>query len=87
MGLGKWLNDLIGNGPALQPIPVRALTQQQLMAQRQQLMERAMTPERQERIGQAFQAQAARQQIDRQLRDTLGAMNLTDVMRSKMGEK
>lgn len=87
MSFGKWLTDLIGGGPVQQPIPVRAVTQQQLMAQTRQMAARTLTPERQERIAQAFQAQAARQQIDRQMRDVPGAQNMTDVMRRMMGEK
>lgn len=87
MSFGKWLTDLITGGPALQPVPVRAFTQQQLMEQRAKLATRTLTPERAERIAQAFEAQAARQQIDRQLRDVPGAQNMTDVMRRMMGDK
>ena len=87
MSIGKWLIDLICGAPAPQMIPVRAVTQQQLMAQRQQLAARTLTPERQERIAQAFEAEAAKQRIDRQLRDAGGAQNMTDVMRRMMGGK
>lgn len=87
MSFGKWLTDLISGGPAPQPVPLRAFTQQQLMAKRAELAARTLTPERQERIAQAFEAQAAKQQIDRQLRDTPGTQNMTDVMRRMMGDK
>lgn len=87
MTLGKWLMDMIGGEPAMEPIPVREITQQQLMAQRRQLAAKTLTPERQERLAQAFEAQAARQKIDRHLRDTAGRQNLTDSLRRMMGEK
>jgi hypothetical protein len=87
MSFGKWLTEMIVGAPAPQPIPVRAFTQQQLMAKRAELAARTLTPERQERIAQAFEAQAARQQIDRQLRDVPGTQNATDVMRRMMGGK
>lgn len=87
MSIGKWLTDLIGGAPAPQMIPVRALTQAQLMQQRAQIAARTLTPERQDRIAQAFEAQAARQTIDRQLRDAGGAQNMTDVMRNMMSRR
>ena len=47
----------------------------------------AVSPETQARLADAFEAQAARQRIDRQLRDTSGAQNMTDVMRSMMSRR
>jgi hypothetical protein len=90
MSIGKWLTDLVMGGPALQPIPVRAqsnaLARAQLIAAASEQV-RNVSPETRNRLADAFEAQAARQRIDRQLRDTAGAQNMTDVMRSMMSRR
>ena len=83
MSIGKWLTDLVTGQPALQPIPVRAQSRAQLIAAASQQV-RNVSPETRARLADAFEAQAARQRIDRQLRDSGGAQNMTDVMRRMM---
>jgi len=86
MSIGKWLTDLVTGQPALQPIPVRAQSRAQLIAAASQQV-RNVSPETRARLADAFEAQAARQRIDRQLRDSAGAQNMTDVMRSMMSRR
>jgi len=86
MSIGKWLTDLVMGEPALQPIPVRAQTRAQLIAAASQQV-RNVSPETRARLADAFEAQAARQRIDRQLRDSGGAQNATDVMRNMMSRR
>jgi hypothetical protein len=83
MSFGKWLTDLVLGGPELQPIPIRAQSRAELISQAR-LAVRSVTPETRQRLAEAFEAQAARQQIDRQLRDVAGTQNMTDVMRRMM---
>jgi hypothetical protein len=87
MSFGKWLTNMIVGEPQAQPVPVRAMTQAQLMAQRQLLATRTLTPERQERIAQAFEAQSARLKIEQGFRDAPGRQNLTDAVRRMMDNK
>jgi hypothetical protein len=86
MSIGKWLTDLVMGGPALQPIPVRAQSRAQLIADARRQVAN-VSPETRNRLADAFEAQAARQRIDRQLRDSAGAQNMTDVMRSMMSRR
>jgi hypothetical protein len=94
MSFGKWLTDLVMGPDTRQAIPVRAQSRPQSRPQsREQLIAEAraavrnVTPETRERLAAAFEAQTARQRIDRQLRDAAGAQNMTDVMRRMMGGK
>jgi hypothetical protein len=50
----------------------------QLMAQREAIAGKVMTAERQERIAQAFQAQAAKQQVQQQLKSDAGQRQLAE---------
>jgi hypothetical protein len=84
MSFGKWLTELVMGQPAQVPIPVRAQSREQLIAEARAAV-RNVTPETRQRLAEAFEAQAARQRIDRQLRDSSGAQNMTDVMRRMMG--
>jgi hypothetical protein len=90
MSFGKWLTDLVMGPDTRQAIPVRAQSRaqsrEQLIAEARAAV-RNVTPETRERLAAAFEAQTARQRIDRQLRDTAGAQNMTDVMRRMMGGK
>ncbi|MBL8707746.1 MAG: hypothetical protein JNL25_01015 [Rhodospirillaceae bacterium] len=92
MGLiGDWLQALTGQ-PEPQPQRVAARQPspaelQHLMAQRRQAMAQTLTPERQERLAQAFAAQSARQTIDRQLRDAGSHQNMTDALRRLMADR
>lgn len=86
MSIGKWLTDLVTGGPALQPIPVRAQSRAQLIAEARRQVGN-VSAETRDRLADAFEAQAARQRIDRQLRDSSGAQNMTDVMRSMMSRR
>ena len=84
MSIGKWLTDLVMGEPTPQPVPVRAQSRADLIAgARAQI--RNVSPETRARLVDAFEAQAARQRIGRQLRDTGGAENMTDIMRRMMG--
>lgn len=86
MSIGKWLTELVLGQDTRQPIPVRVQSRAQLIAEARAAV-RNVTPETRERLAAAFEAQAARQRIDRQLRDSAGAQNMTDVMRRMMGGK
>ncbi|MBI2254787.1 MAG: hypothetical protein HYU58_09230 [Proteobacteria bacterium] len=86
MSIGKWLTDLVMGQPALQPIPVRAASRAQLIAEASRQV-RNVSPETRQRLADALEAQAARQRIDRQLRDSGGAQNATDVMRNMMSRR
>jgi hypothetical protein len=86
MSIGKWLTDLVVGQPALQPIPVRSQSRTQLIAEARRQVGN-VSAETRERLADAFEAQAARQRIDRQLRDSSGAQNMTDVMRSMMSRR
>lgn len=86
MSIGKWLTELVLGQDARQPIPVRAQSRAQLIAEARAAV-RNVSPETRERLAAAFEAQTARQRIDRQLRDSAGAQNMGDVMRRMLGDK
>lgn len=86
MSIGKWLTELVAGGPALQPIPVRAQSRAQLITEARRQVGN-VSAETRERLADAFEAQAARQRIDRQIRDTAGAQNMTDLMRNMMSRR
>jgi hypothetical protein len=52
-----------------------------LMKQRQALAERLLTPERQERLAQAMQVQAAKQRLNRNLGSENGQQHLAGALR------
>ncbi|MDY0881425.1 hypothetical protein ACFPL7_17690 [Dongia soli] len=63
------------------PAPGTAKTADDLMAQRQALANRLLTPERQERLAQAMQVQAAKQRLNRNLASDQGQQHLTSALR------
>jgi hypothetical protein len=61
-------------GAKVKPAP----STQDLMAQRQAVVGKVMTADRQERIAQAFQVQAAKQQLQQQLKSDAGQRQLAE---------
>ncbi|HEX9449320.1 MAG TPA: hypothetical protein VF920_15130 [Dongiaceae bacterium] len=61
-----------------------APSQQNLMAQRQALVGKVLTAERQERLAQAFQVQAAKQQLQQQLKSDAGQRQLAERLQRLM---
>lgn len=62
-------------------------TTQDLMAQRQALTNKVMTPEREERLAQAFQVQAAKQQLKQQLNSDAGQRQLAIRLQQLMKDR
>ena len=69
---------------ATAPTKVAAPSQQDLMAQRQALVGKVMTAERQERLAQAFQVQAAKQQLQQRLKSDAGQRQLAERLQRLM---
>ncbi len=86
MSFGKWLTELVTGQPVGAPIPVRAQSRAELIAGASAQV-RNVPPETRQRLADAFAAQAARQRVDRQIRDAAGVQNMTDVMRRMLTEK
>lgn len=61
-----------------------AKTASDLMAQRQALASRLLTPERQERLAQAMQVQAAKQRMNRDMASDQGQQHLASALRDLM---
>ncbi|HVJ41105.1 MAG TPA: hypothetical protein VM639_06400 [Dongiaceae bacterium] len=77
---------LFGGKPAA-PKPgakTAAPSQQDLMAQRQLLAQKMMTPDRQERLAQAFEVQAAKQQVQQRLKSDAGQRLLAEKLQRLM---
>lgn len=62
-------------------------SQKDLLAQRQQLTDKLMTPDRQERLAQAFQVQAAKQQLKQQLNSDAGQRQLAARLQQLMKDR
>jgi len=60
---------------------------QDLMAQRQALVNKVMTPDREERLAQAFQVQAAKQQVKQQLKSDAGQRQLAARLQQLMKDR
>jgi hypothetical protein len=70
-----------GSTPSKAPA---APTKQDLMAQRQALASKLMTPERQERLVQAFEVQAAKQKLQQGLKSDSGQRQLAEKLQRLM---
>jgi hypothetical protein len=70
-----------GSAPAKAPA---APSKQDLLAQRQALVGKVMTPEREERLAQAFQAQAAKQQLQQRLKSDGGQRDMAETLQRLM---
>lgn len=77
---------LFGGKPAAgKPVAkAPAPTKQDLMVQRDKLAQKVMTPDRQERLAQAFQVQAARQQVQQRLKSDAGQRLLAEKLQRLM---
>ncbi|HVI90549.1 MAG TPA: hypothetical protein VM659_19775 [Dongiaceae bacterium] len=64
--------------------PAAAPSQQDLMAQRQALAQKVMTADRQDRLAQAFQVQAAKQQLQQRLKTDEGQRQLAEKLQRLM---
>ena len=64
--------------------PTAAKATAELMAQRQALANRLLTPERQERLAQAMQVQAAKQRLNRNMASGQGQQHLASALRDLM---
>lgn len=74
---------------AAKPAPAKTagLSQQDLMAQRQALAQKVMTADRQERLAQAFQVQAAKQQVQQRLKTDAGQRQLAETLQRLMKDR
>jgi hypothetical protein len=70
-----------GEGTAKGVAQSKAQQAGDLMKQRQALAERFLTPERQERLAQAMQVQAAKQRLNRNLGSENGQQHLAGALR------
>lgn len=70
-----------GSAPAKVPATP---SKQDVMAQRQALVGKVMTADRQERLAQAFQAQAAKQQLQQRLKSDDGQRQLAEKLQRLM---
>jgi hypothetical protein len=59
-------------------------SKQDVMAQRQALAGKVMTADRQERLAQAFQVQAAKQQLQQRLKSDSGQKQLAETLQRLM---
>lgn len=64
--------------------PSAVPSQKDLMAQRQALTQKVMTADRQERLAQAFQVQAAKQQLQQHMRTDMGQRQLAEKLQRLM---
>ena len=83
--MGLWAK-LFGapSGKTPSSAPGTAKTASDLMAQRQALANRLLTPERQERLAQAMQVQAAKQRLNRNMASGQGQQDLASALRDLM---
>jgi len=61
-----------------------APSKQDVMAQRQALASKVMTTDRQERLAQAFEVQAAKQQLQQRLKSDSGQRQLAETLQRLM---
>jgi len=73
-----------GSAPAKAPATP---SKQDLLAQRQALVGKVMTPDREERLAQAFQAQAAKQQLQQRLKSDGGQRQLAEKLQRLMKDR
>jgi hypothetical protein len=64
--------------------PSAVPNQKDLMAQRQALAQKVMTADRQERLAQAFEVQAAKQQLQQRLKTDVGQRQLAEKLQRLM---
>jgi hypothetical protein len=64
--------------------PATVPSQQDLLTQRQALAQKVMTSDRQERLAQAFQVQAAKQQVQQRLKTDAGQRQLAENLQRLM---
>lgn len=64
--------------------PSAVPSQKDLMAQRQALAQKVMTADRQERLAQAFEVQAAKQQVQQRLKTDTGQRQLAEKLQRLM---
>jgi len=84
MGL---FSKLFGGPAASKAVTSAKPSTQDLMAQRQALVNKVMTPDREERLAQAFQVQAAKQQVKQQLKSDAGQRQLAARLQQLMKDR